>query len=182
MAADVSGAVTSPAKKSLRQLVAEMSAGELWGLIGVVAGLVAGAFVLGDWYRGKAAALEIAGVRLEDQKLVDKAEAELRVLKGSLATAEELNRSLKVKSEFFEHTARYYRTRQENSVEARKLFIDFYRRLASRENDLKANGYFIRHGQQSPTKDCRIVFADSPIPYDVPQDVKGQAILNESDL
>src|SRR5438128_2285827 len=92
MATEGTGSATSPAGKSIRQLVAEMSAKELWGLIVIVAGIVAGAFMLGDWYRGKGAALELATVRLEDQKQVAKAEGDLGELKGNLATTEELNR------------------------------------------------------------------------------------------
>jgi hypothetical protein len=158
-----------------------MSPGEIWGMIVVLAGLVSGAFTLGNWYRGKEANLEIAAVRLEYQKQIAKAEGDFGELKGKLSKTEELNRALRVKSEFFEHTARYYRTQHQNHIEARKVFIDFYRALASRGNDLIGNGYIIHTGGDS-VKDCRIVFADSPIAYDVPRDVKGGAILTVTDL
>jgi hypothetical protein len=187
-------------KLTLRQLIGEMSPGELWGTVGAVVTLAVGAFFFGSWVKGREAELidrgranEIAQakaegdlkleqVKLDAAKARAQADQDIARLGGEVAALKADRRVLAVKCEFFENCDRYHRGQRENEAFARKLFIDFYTRLASLPDDKEKNGFLIRHGQSGSSSDCTIEFADSAVVYHVPKDVKGGAILNTSQL
>ena len=105
MAIDGPVPATHPGKIPLRQLLGHLSVGEFWTLLGTAVLLLGGSFKLGEWYRGKEAALELSRADIESAKKVGQAEADAGEYKGKLAAAEELTRALKAKSEFFSNCA-----------------------------------------------------------------------------
>lgn len=201
MATDGAAAGGRRGSLTLRQLLGELSLGELWGTVGAVVTLVVGAFLFGSWVKGREADLADSGrrneinqiksewdLKLERQKLdavKEKGEAEKDIarLKGEVDSLAFDRRVLNIKCEFLENCDRYYRTRGPNdNPVAEELFRGFYRRLAERPRDMKANGYVIHHGQSDAAKECKIEFADSAVLYAVPESVKGGAILTSSHL